>query len=106
MSSASKIAVFMLVLLVAACTSSQPPTARVNVPDKLRAGANESLAMIVPARGVQIYQCRASKNQVGFYEWTFVAPEADLFDTRGNSRPTLCRSALGIDRWQQDLGYG
>ena len=106
MSRSSKIAVFMLVLLVAACASSQPPTAMVNVPAKLRPGANQSLAMIVPARGVQIYACRASKKQVGFYEWTFVAPQADLFDMRGNSRPTLCRSSLGIDRWQQDLGYG
>lgn len=83
MSRLSKIAVFILVLLVAACASSQPK-ATVNVPDKLRAGADQSLAMIVPARGVQIYECRASKKQVGVYEWTFVAPEADLFDTRGN----------------------
>jgi hypothetical protein len=84
MSRLSKIAVFILVLLVAACASSQPPRATVNVPDKLRAGANQSLAMIVPARGVQIYECRANKKQVGVYESTFVAPEADLFDTRGN----------------------
>jgi Protein of unknown function (DUF3455) len=32
--------------------------------------------MIVPAKGVQIYECRAS-------EWVFVAPEAELFDTAG-----------------------
>ena len=54
------------------------------MPDKLKAGANESLAMIVPAKGVQIYECRARKDQVGAYEWAFVAPEADLFDARGN----------------------
>jgi len=39
--------------------------------------------MIVPAKGVQIYECRAKKDQVGEYEWAFVAPEADLFDARG-----------------------
>jgi hypothetical protein len=56
----------------------------VEVPDRLKPGPNESLAMIVPARGVQIYECRASKDRVGGHEWVFVAPEADLFDTRGN----------------------
>ena len=56
----------------------------VKVPDKLKPGPNESLAMIVAAKGVQIYECRARKDQVGGYEWAFVAPEADLFDARGN----------------------
>jgi hypothetical protein len=41
-----------LFLFVAACASLQAPAARVNVPDKLKPGANESLAMIVPAKGV------------------------------------------------------
>lgn len=72
-----------LPLLVAACAGLQKPTPTVNVPDKLKPPANESLAMIVPARGVQIYECRAKKDQAGSYEWAFVAPEADLFDTSG-----------------------
>ncbi len=40
--------------------------------------------MIVRAQGVQIYECLAKKDQAGGYEWAFVAPEADLFDARGN----------------------
>ena len=40
--------------------------------------------MIVRAKGVQIYECRAKTDQAGAYEWAFVAPEADLFDARGN----------------------
>jgi hypothetical protein len=72
-----------LSLLVAACAGLQEPTPMVKVPDKLKPGANESLAMIVPAKGVQIYECRAKKDQAGSYEWAFVAPEADLFDTSG-----------------------
>ncbi len=84
MSHASKVAVFSMALVVAACASPQPPTPAVKVPDKLKPGANESLAMIVPAKGVQIYECRAKKDQAGAYEWVFVAPEADLFDARGN----------------------
>jgi hypothetical protein len=82
--SKTKIAAFLLVLLGASCASPQPPTSMVKVPDKLKPGANESLAMIVPAKGVQIYECRARKDQVGGYEWAFVAPEANLFDARGN----------------------
>ena len=39
--------------------------------------------MIVPAKGVQMYECRAKQDQSG-YEWAFVAPEAELFDVRGN----------------------
>ena len=73
---------FVLVLLVGGCAS--PERSTVNVPDKLKPGANESLAMIVPAKGVQIYECRARKDQAGAYEWAFVAPEAELFDARGN----------------------
>ena len=84
MSRTSEIMAFLLVPLMAACASAQPPTSTVQVPDKLRPGANESLAMIVSARGVQIYECRARTDQVGAYAWAFVAPEADLFDARGN----------------------
>ena len=84
MSRTSEVTAFLVVFLVAACASSQPPTSMVQVPDKLKPGANESLAMIVPAKGVQIYECRARTDQVGEYAWAFVAPEADLFDASGN----------------------
>jgi hypothetical protein len=72
-----------LPLLVAACASVQTPTPTVKVPDKLKPGASESLAMIVHAKGAQIYECREKKDQAGAYEWAFVAPEAELFDTGG-----------------------
>jgi len=80
----SKLATFLLVLLVAACASPHPRTPTVKVPDALKPGANESLAMIVAAKGVQIYECRARRDSGGGYEWAFVAPEADLFDALGN----------------------
>jgi hypothetical protein len=50
--------------------------AAVQVPAELSPGANQSLAMVVPAKGVQIYECREGK-------WAFVAPDADLFDISG-----------------------
>ena len=84
MSLTSRVTVCLLALLVAACASPRPAAHMVTVPDKLKPGANESLAMIVPAKGVQIYECRARRDQAGVYEWAFVAPEADLFDARGN----------------------
>ena len=62
-------------LAAAACANPQP-TRLVYVPDALRPSVNEALAMVVPAKGVQIYECRDRK-------WAFVAPEADLFDANG-----------------------
>jgi len=64
-------------ILAAACTTSSI------IPSNLNPAANESVTMIVPAKGVQIYECRAGKG--GAYEWAFVGPEAQLFDTTGQS---------------------
>ena len=55
---------------LAGCASS------VSVPDSLKPAAGESLALVVPAKGDQIYECRGAK-------WAFVAPEAELFDRAG-----------------------
>ena len=77
-----KFAASFLPLIFAACASMQKPST-VNMPDKLKPRPNESLAMIVPAKGVQIYECRAKQDQPGSYGWAFVAPEADLFDNNG-----------------------
>jgi len=52
-----------------------------NIPETLSPASTEALAMVVPARGAQIYQCRAKG---AGHEWTFVAPDAELLDTRGN----------------------
>jgi hypothetical protein len=72
-----------LPLLVAACSSMHTPSRTVDVPDQLRPEPKESLAMIVAAKGVQIYECRAKVDQAGGYAWAFVAPEADLFNAKG-----------------------
>jgi uncharacterized protein YceK len=77
MSSMQKVEMVVLAVLLSGCASVSP----VDAPEKLRPGANETLSMIVPARGVQIYECRAAKD--GAYEWAFVAPEAELFDAGG-----------------------
>jgi Protein of unknown function (DUF3455) len=74
-----------LAFFVAGCASSQAPRPAVQVPDGLKPGASESLALVVPAKGVQIYECRARKGEAGAHEWAFVAPEAELFDANGKS---------------------
>jgi hypothetical protein len=63
--------------LLGACAGPQLGT-----PAGLDPGANETLAMVVAARGVQIYECRARAGAAR-PEWVFVAPEAELFDVHG-----------------------
>jgi hypothetical protein len=77
MSKQSKSTALLAILLIAGCASAPS----IDVPEKLQPGSSETLAMIVPAKGVQIYECRASKD--GAYDWAFVAPEAELFDASG-----------------------
>ena len=66
--------------LLSACANTQDAAA---MPDAIKAGRGERLAMVVPAKGVQIYECRRKKDGDAF-EWAFVAPDAELFDARGN----------------------
>jgi hypothetical protein len=68
--------------LAAACIAAACTT-MVAIPEALQPGANSTLAMVVPAKGVQVYECRARKGADG-HEWVFVAPDAMLFDVRGH----------------------
>jgi hypothetical protein len=72
---------FLLAGLAAGCASVPAPVA--SIPANLAPSANERLLVTVPATGVQIYECRAVKDKAGQFEWSFVAPEADLFDRSG-----------------------
>ena len=81
----NKLIAAVFALVVAACATPQKPTPTVSVPEKLKGGANEALAMVMGAKGVQIYECRAAKEPAGSYEWAFVAPEAELFDASGKT---------------------
>lgn len=73
-----------LCILAASCSNVRTPDTTVNVPDKLKPQGNETLVQVVPAKGVQLYECRAKSGEVGGYGWAFVAPVADLFDSSGN----------------------
>jgi hypothetical protein len=68
----------LLPLLLAACAAVPPP----NLPPQLDPGPQARLASTLAAVGVQIYECRAA-TAGGAPQWTFVAPEARLFDSGG-----------------------
>ena len=68
----------LLVLLLAGCATSAPVAENLKtIPQNLKPAANESLKRVIRAKGVQVYECRDQK-------WVFVAPEAELYDERGN----------------------
>jgi hypothetical protein len=72
-----------LAALLVGCAGA-PPVATVAVPEPLKPPAGEVLTLVVPAKGVQIYECRPAKDKPGVFEWGFVAPDAELFDRRGS----------------------
>ena len=75
-----KLSICFSAMLAGACVAP----GGVQVPATLEPGSNEALAMIVPAKGVQIYECRA-KGANADPEWVFVAPDAELFNARGRT---------------------
>ena len=48
------------------------------VSDKLGPSADEKLAFVLNATGVQIYACKPSPKDPYAYAWSFIAPEATL----------------------------
>lgn len=72
-----------LLLSALGFTACSTTPALVAVPDAIKAQPNEQVAMVLPAKGVQIYECRAKQGQAGAFEWAFVAPEAALYNSAG-----------------------
>ena len=70
-----------LFVLILACATASAQT--IAVPGNLKPLPTEVLSLQVPAAGVQIYQCNASKDDPAKFEWVFKAPEAELFDAAG-----------------------
>jgi len=54
-----------------------------NVPTNLAPPASSVLLFELDARGVQIYTCEAKPDDASAFVWTFKAPEAELFNERG-----------------------
>ena len=70
-----------MTLLLAGCIVDTRPTLQTpTVPAALAVTAADKLTHIIPADGVQIYQCKADQADASKFVWSFVAPEATLFD--------------------------
>jgi len=88
-----------LVLVTAAAGAANTGADLGTLPD-LAPGSVSSSERLT-ARGVQVYQCRATPGVAsGPTQWVFVAPQADLFDADGR------RVGRHFDgpRWQADDG--
>jgi hypothetical protein len=74
------LAVPAALLAITACSTAPP--APPEMPPALQLAAGERWVGTLPARGVQIYECRVADGKAA---WAFVAPEATLFD--GHDEP-------------------
>jgi hypothetical protein len=71
------------IAIITGCATSNVDSVP-SVPGPLRVPASQTLIREVQANGVQIYECKASKDDPGRFDWTFKAPEAELRDQAGN----------------------
>ena len=73
-----------LIVFVTGCASeSSQHVSNHQIPESIAVTPNEVQSFTASAKGVQIYECRAKKDDATQYEWVLKAPEADLFDERG-----------------------
>ena len=69
--------------VLAGCQTSEvkSPSA---VPESLAIPENQTLSQRFRVHGVQIYDCKANRDDSTRIEWTFTAPEAELRDSGGH----------------------
>ena len=70
-------------LIVALACASGLMSNAADIPQALTVPAGQKLSLEAHATGVQIYECKANKDDPKRFEWTFKAPEAQLFDAAG-----------------------
>jgi uncharacterized protein DUF3455 len=70
------------VALISGCATAPPPA--FEIPAALSVPADQRLAAVVEATGVQIYDCAPAKEPAVGNVWTFRAPEAELRDPGGS----------------------
>jgi hypothetical protein len=76
------IAKVSLAALLACFTTANAGTIP-GVPETLKVPATQVLSLETQATGVQIYECKANKDDPTKFELVFKAPEAELFDSDG-----------------------
>lgn len=107
---------FPLMLSLAALPTLAAMNEPAGLSDKLRPPADEKVAFVLKAEGVQIYACKPSPKDPYAYAWSFVAPEATLSEGgtvigRHYGGPTWESSSdrssvKGAARERQDGGAG
>lgn len=73
----------MVASLLGSASAQGTPPAEGDIPANLAPPSSSVLLFELGATGVQIYACEADPNDATSYVWTFTAPEADLFNSRG-----------------------
>ncbi len=71
------------VSLIAGCTAWRTAP----IPEAIRTPANEHLLHTAYAKGAQVYQCQALKDDSDKGEWAFQGTDAELFSNAALSRP-------------------
>ena len=74
---------WLAVFMIGCGPDSSPRLSVPVVPDTIKVSPTDKLSFAANGKGVQIYECRAKKDDATQYEWVLKAPEADLFDGRG-----------------------
>ena len=79
--------IFPLLMAPVMLAQTPPPralTAPPVVPDNLKVPTGQVVQLEAQARGVQLYECKAVVARPSQFEWIFKAPQAILFDNKGN----------------------
>jgi hypothetical protein len=109
----SSLSLLLSFIALPSIAAMSPPS---GLSQKLQPAANEEVAFVLGAQGVQIYACKPSAKDPYAYAWTFVAPEATLTEGgatigRHYAGPTWESSSdrsmvKGAVRERQDGGAG
>lgn len=81
----ARLAALALLVTVAGPTTARATAIAQEIPATLAPPAGSVLLFELGARGVQIYTCAAKPDDASAFEWTFVAPEAELVNGRGEA---------------------
>jgi hypothetical protein len=73
----------VIVLMHASRPQAQPP-----IPASLAPPAGNAFLFELRAEGVQIYECKSKKDDPATFEWVLTAPDAILYDERGDKAGT------------------
>ena len=69
--------------VTSAASAPHPPAPEVATPEAIAVPSGRQVLLKASAKGVQIYACRPRESAPSVFEWTLKAPEADLFDDKG-----------------------